>query len=77
MEKMKEIKMSEISETVDIADKTSDGLLIGYDRGDKDVAVLVVGRKRENQSVEIINAFEGENAIELYKKLIESEKNNE
>jgi hypothetical protein len=36
----------------------------------KDSGVLIVGRKRPNQSVEIINAFEGKEARELYEKLV-------
>lgn len=35
----------------------------------KDNAVLVVGRKKPREAVDIINAFEGEEALELYKKL--------
>ena len=32
--------------------------------------VLVVGRKRPNESVEIVNAFQGEEAKDLYSKLV-------
>ena len=32
--------------------------------------VLVVGRKRPNQTAEVINAFQGEEAEELYTRLI-------
>lgn len=32
--------------------------------------VLVVGRKRPNESVEIINAFRGDEAKDLYSRLI-------
>ena len=32
--------------------------------------ILVVGRKRPNESVEIINAFQGEEAKELYTRLV-------
>ena len=32
--------------------------------------ILVVGRKRPNDSVEIINAFQGEEAKELYARLV-------
>lgn len=39
-----------------------------------DISVLIVGRKRPNQSVEIINAFQGEEAVELYNRLITVEK---
>ncbi len=51
--------------------KITGSLIIGYDINHlTDEAVLIVGRKRMNESVEIINAFQGEEAIELYKKLI-------
>lgn len=33
--------------------------------------ILLVGRKRPNQSVEIINAFQGEDAEKIYKMLTE------
>lgn len=45
---------------------TSDTLLVSIS-GD----VLVVGRKRPNESVEVINAFQGDEAKEIYRKLIE------
>lgn len=48
----------------------SDSLLIGVDFSEKDKGVLIVGKKRLNESVEIINAFQGEEARELYEKLI-------
>lgn len=37
---------------------------------ENDTGVLIVGRKRMNQSVDVINAFEGDEARELYKKLV-------
>ena len=47
-----------------------DTILIGVDFANNDyTGVLIVGRKRMNQSVEIINAFQGEEAKELYKRL--------
>lgn len=47
-----------------------DTILIGVDFANNDhTDVLTVGRKRVNQSVEIINAFQGEEAKELYKRL--------
>ena len=56
----------------------SDTLLVSISFSDKDTGVLVVGRKRKNQSIDIINAFKGEEALELYKKLItQKEQNNE
>ena len=56
----------------------TDSILIGFDRkGDSiDQAVLIVGKKRPNQSVEIVNAFEGVEAIKLYEKLITRKENN-
>ena len=37
----------------------SDTLLVSISFSDKDTGVLIVGRKRKNQSIEIINAFQG------------------
>ena len=48
-------------------------LLVGFDFSD-DKAIVVVGRKRKNQSVEIINAFEGDEAVDIYKKLVGDKK---
>ena len=56
----------------------SDTLLVSISFSDKDTGVLVVGRKRNNQSIEIVNAFQGEEALEFYKKLVtQKEKSNE
>lgn len=57
----------------------TDSILIGFDRkGDGiDQAVLIVGKKRPNQSVEIVNAFEGIEAIKLYEKLITRKEKND
>jgi hypothetical protein len=51
--------------------KTTYGsLLVGWDYSHgKDEMVLIVGQKRMNESVEIINAFHGKDAEELYEKL--------
>lgn len=55
--------------------KVNESLLVGVDfTNGEDSSVLIVGRKRPNQSVEIINAFQGEEAEELYKKLVGNEK---
>lgn len=57
--------------------ENTESLLIGYTvNGETNNRVLVVGKKRLNQSVEIINAFQGDEAEELYKKLIEVKKKN-
>ena len=56
----------------------SDTLLVSISFSEKDKGVLVVGRKRKNQSMEIVNAFQGEEALELYNKLVtKKEKNHE
>ena len=48
-----------------------DSILVSVDFSNKnDTGVLIVGRKRMNQSVEIVNAFQGDEARELYEKLI-------
>lgn len=36
----------------------------------KDNTVLIVGEKKNKDNIEIINAFQGEEALELYNKLI-------
>lgn len=52
--------------------KINESLLVGVDfTNGEDVGVLIVGRKRPNQSVDIINAFQGKEAYELYNKLID------
>ena len=49
---------------------TTDSLIIGFDFSHgEDVGVLIVGRKKISQSIEIINAFQGKEAEEIYKKL--------
>ena len=48
----------------------SDSLIIGFDSSNgEDIVVLIVGRKKQGQNVDIINAFQGEEAIELYNYL--------
>ena len=54
---------------------STDTILVGYDyTHGKDKGVLVVGRKRINESIEIINAFEGEEAEKLYNQSTRKEK---
>ena len=56
----------------------SDTLLVSISFSEKDKGVLIVGRQRKNQSIEIVNAFQGDESLELYKKLvIQKEKNHE
>ena len=42
----------------------------------KDKAIAVIGKKIPGQEVKVINAYEGDEAIELVKKLVEKEKKN-
>lgn len=52
-----------------------DSVVVSVDFSNKnDTGVMLVGRKRMNQSMEIINAFQGDEARELYKKLITTKK---
>lgn len=44
-------------------------MIISFDDQSNDEPIMIVGTKRMNQSVEIVNAFQGEEAVELYKKL--------
>ena len=46
-----------------------DTILVSFDNVSNDEPILIVGRKRMNQSVEIVNAFQGKDAKELYSKL--------
>ena len=58
--------------------KTSDSLIVGFDSSaGKDGTVLIVGRKKPREAVDVINAFNGEEALELYKKLVTPKAKNE
>jgi hypothetical protein len=47
-----------------------DSLIISIDTSNsKDNTVLIVGRKAVGQRVEIVNAFRGEEALDLYNRL--------
>lgn len=48
----------------------NDAIIVSYDDHSNDVPILIVGRKRLNESTEIINAFDGDEAKELYEHLI-------
>ena len=51
--------------------KTSDTLIVCFDWGNEDHPILVIGRKRRNHDVDVINAIFGDEAKEMYKKLTE------
>ena len=52
----------------------SGSLLVGYSFNKEGVPVLIVGKKNPKQAVEIINAFDGDEAVQLYKKLVGDKK---
>lgn len=53
-----------------IKEKTSGSVIVSWDfSGDKDTGVLLVGEKTPGENARIINAFCGEEAFKLYKKL--------
>ena len=47
---------------------------VAVDFSEKDKGVLIVGRQDEKGKMKIINAFEGEEAYELFQKLITMKK---
>ena len=50
--------------------RLSDTVLVSFNReSPTSDPILIVGRKRKNQSVEIINAFKSDEAVELYNRL--------
>ena len=50
--------------------RLSDTILVSFARETPDSdPVLIVGRKRMNESVDIINAFQGKEALDIYEKL--------
>ena len=50
--------------------RLSDTILVSFARETPGSdPVLIVGRKRSNESVKIINAFEGKEALDIYENL--------
>ena len=50
---------------------TEDTLLIAFDaKHDEDQAAMVVGRHNNEKGIHIVNTFQGDEAMELYNKLI-------
>lgn len=49
-------------------------IVVAYDyKADSDHAVLIIGKKNKKKDIEIINAFQGDEAKELWKKLTTKE----
>lgn len=57
----------------------ADSIIIGVDfskgADGKDNQILIVGRKTIGRAVDIINAFQGEEAVELYNRLVTKKEN--
>ena len=49
--------------------KITGSFLVSLYFNDTDVPVLLVGRKNKGDAVEIVNAFQGEEAVSIYKML--------
>lgn len=47
----------------------SDTLLVSINFSSPDSGVLIVGRNEPQKAIKIVNAFQGKEALELYKKL--------
>lgn len=56
-------------------DKTIGSVIVSWDFShDLDKSILIVGEKMPGEKIEIINAIQGEKAIELRDKLITQER---
>ena len=48
-----------------------DTILVGFNAENGDAPpILIIGRKFPNQSMSIVNAFQGDEAVELYTRLV-------
>lgn len=53
----------------------NDVLLVGIDvENAGDVPVLIIGRRQQGESVDIIKQFQGAEALELYERLVKKNK---
>lgn len=53
----------------------TDAVVVSYDNDSGNIPILIVGRKARGKAIEIINAFEGEEATTLYDKLTSRKEN--
>lgn len=51
-------------------ERVTDCILVSVDFTKEDTGVLIVGRKNTRHNLDIINAFQGQEAWDLYQKLI-------
>ena len=47
----------------------SDNFLVSFDYTNGDIPVLIVGRRGKELEIDIVNAFKGDEAKELYQRL--------
>ena len=52
----------------------NDTLLVSVDFNNEDAGVLIVGRKKKDQAVEIVNVFADADAHALYERLVTAQK---
>lgn len=52
----------------------NDMLLVSVDFNNEDAGVLIVGRKKKDQAVEIVNVFADADAHALYERLVTAQK---
>jgi hypothetical protein len=50
--------------------KTIDSVIVTFD---SETDIMVIGRKRTNESLDIVNAFKGDKATRLWNELTKSE----
>lgn len=56
--------------------KISEAVVVSIDYSEsEDNGILLVGRKKGKGPIEIINAFQGPEALDIYKKLVTAEEN--
>ena len=48
----------------------SGSVIVSFDFRGKDEGVLIVGRQNDAGGIDILNAFQGKDAMDLYKKLV-------
>lgn len=51
----------------------ADTFLVSFDYRHGDIPVLIVGRRGKEKEMDIVNAFQGDEAKELYQKLTKKE----
>ena len=57
--------------------KINDAIIVSIDYNESENnGVLLVGQRRRGGGIDIINAFSGNEALELYKKLVTVKENN-